>query len=106
MNSIFHPYIRNFNVVVYIDDILNFPKTEAKHQAHVHLVLEVLKREKFFVCKAKSSSAQQEIKYLGHIVDKRGIRPDPKKVEVVQIWPVHNYVCFVLKTVIGRYAHT
>jgi hypothetical protein len=77
MISIFHPYIRKF-VVVYID-ILIFSKTKAKHQAHVRLVLEALKREKFYMCKAKSSFAQKEIKYLGHIVDKQGIRPDPKK---------------------------
>jgi hypothetical protein len=71
MNSILHPYIRKF-LVVYIHDIIIFSKTEAEHQAHVRLVLKVLKREKFFVCKAKSSFAQTEIKYLGHIVDKRG----------------------------------
>jgi hypothetical protein len=87
MNSILHPYIRKF-VVVYIDDMLVFSKTEAEYQTHVRLVLEVLRREKFFVCKAKSSFAQKEIKYLGHIVNKQGIRPNPKKVEAVQTWPV------------------
>jgi hypothetical protein len=87
MKSILHLYIRKF-VVVYTDDILISSKTEAEHQAHVRLVLEGFKREKFFVCKAKSSFAQKEVKYLGHIVNKHGIRPDPKKVEVVQTWPV------------------
>jgi hypothetical protein len=29
---------------------------------------------------------------LGHIVDKQGIRPDPKKVEAVQTWPVPKKV--------------
>jgi hypothetical protein len=83
MNSILHPYIRKF-VVVYLEDIQIFSKSEAEHQPHVPLVLEVLKRERFFVCKAKSSFAQSEIKNLGHIVDKQGIRPDPKKVEAVR----------------------
>jgi hypothetical protein len=87
MNSNFHPYIRKF-VVVYIDDIMFFSKIEAEHQAYVRLVLEALKREKFYVCKAKFNFAQKEIKYLGHIVDKQGICPDPKKVEAVQTWPV------------------
>jgi hypothetical protein len=58
----------------------------------VRFVLEVFKREKFFVCKAKSSFAQKEVKYLGHIVDKQGICPDPKKVEAVLTWPNPNNV--------------
>jgi hypothetical protein len=66
MNSIFHPYIRKI-VVVYIDDILIFSRTEAEHKAYVRLVLKMLRHEKFYVCKAKSSFAQKEIKYLGHI---------------------------------------
>jgi hypothetical protein len=45
--------------------------------------LKCLNEKGFFVCKAKSSFAESEIKYLGHIVDKQGIRPDPKKVEAV-----------------------
>jgi hypothetical protein len=58
----------------------------------VRLVLEVLKREKFYTCKSKSSFAQKKIRYLGHIVDKQGIRPNPKKVEAVQTWPVPENV--------------
>ena len=91
MNRIFHPYIRKF-VVVYIDDILVFSKTEAEHQAHLRIVLDLLRQERFYVCKAKSMFAQTEVRYLGHIVDSEGIRPDPKKVEAVQSWPVPKNV--------------
>jgi ribosomal protein L31 len=44
------------------------------------------------VCKVKSTFAAEEIKFLGHIVNSESIRPDPKKVEVVQNWPVPKNV--------------
>ena len=91
MNSIFAPYLKKF-VVVYLDDILIFSRSEEEHKAHVQLVLDVLRREKFYVTKAKSRFAQTEIQYLGHIVNAQGIRPDPKKVSAVQSWPVPKNV--------------
>ena len=91
MNSIFAPYLRQF-VVVYLDDILIYSKTEAEHQAHLQLVLEILRREKFYAAKAKSRFCQTEIRYLGHIVSAKGIQPDPQKVEAVQNWKVPTNV--------------
>ena len=58
----------------------------------MRLVLDVLRREQFYVTKAKSSFAQTAIQYLGHIVNVQGIRPDPKKVSAVQSWPVPKNV--------------
>ena len=112
MNSIFAPYLKRF-VVVYLDDILIFSKSEAEHQAHVRMVLEVLEREKFYVTKAKSRFAQTEIQYLGHVVNAQGVRPDPKKVSAVQSWPVPQNVhdvrsflglCNYFRKFIGHYS--
>jgi hypothetical protein len=83
MNSIFHSYLRKF-IVVYLDNILIYSKSAEEHQAHVRLVLETLRREKFYVCKAKSSFANSETRFLGHVISVEGIRPDPKKVKLVQ----------------------
>jgi hypothetical protein len=58
----------------------------------VRLVLEALKREKFYVCIAKFSFAQKGVQQLGPHCGKQGIRPDPKKVEVVQTWRVPKNV--------------
>lgn len=52
----------------------------------------MLRRKNFLVTKAKSSFAQTEIKYLGHIVNKQSICPDPKKVSAIQEWPVSRNV--------------
>src|SRR3569833_3290808 len=86
MYSIFSPYLKKF-VVLYLDDILIFSKSEEEHQAHVRLVLDVLRREQFYVTKAKSRFAQTEIQYLGQIVNAQGIRPDPKIVKTKQTKP-------------------
>jgi hypothetical protein len=91
MNSIFHPYTRKF-IIVYIDAILIFSKTEAGHQPRVRLIPKVLRREEFYMCKANINLAQKEIKLLGHIVNEQGIRLNPKKVEAVQTWPVPKNV--------------
>jgi hypothetical protein len=67
---------------------LIYSKSADKHKLHVRQVLELLRSNHFYVCKAKSSFASEETKFPGHIVSAKGIRPDPKKVAAVQEWPV------------------
>ncbi|XP_025628608.1 uncharacterized protein [Arachis hypogaea] len=46
MNKIFHPYLDKF-VVVFINDILIYSKTEDEHAEHLRTVLQILKDRKF-----------------------------------------------------------
>jgi hypothetical protein len=87
INSVFHPFLRRF-VVVHLDDILIYSKSAKEHKLHVKQILELLRSNRFYDCKAKSSFASEETKILGHIVSAKGIRPDPKKIAAVQEWPV------------------
>jgi len=47
MNHIFHTYLDCF-VVVFIDDILIYSKSEEEHADHLRIVLQVLKEKKLY----------------------------------------------------------
>jgi len=47
MNRIFHTYLDRF-VVVFIDDILIYSKSEEEHAEHLRIVLQVLKEKKLY----------------------------------------------------------
>jgi len=47
MNRIFHDYLDHF-VVVFIDDIFIYSKTEEEHAEHLKIVLQVLKEKKLY----------------------------------------------------------
>ena len=73
--------------VVYLDDILVFSKTPEEHVAHVEAVLARLEANKYYAKLSKCDFFKSEVKFLGHVVTAEGVKPDPKKVEVVQNWP-------------------
>ena len=74
-------------VIVYLDDILIYSKSPEEHLAHLESVLQTLSDNKLFAQLPKCLFNTDSVEYLGHIVSKEGIRPDPKKTEVVQTWP-------------------
>lgn len=82
MNDIFRPYLDDF-VAVYLDDILIYSKSAEEHERHLRLVLDSLRKEKFYVALPKCEFAKQEIKFLGHIVGADGIKVNPEKVAAV-----------------------
>ena len=73
---------------VYLDDIVIYSDTIEDHMKHVQLVLDVLRREKFFLGADKMNFFASKLKILGHIVDEEGIAMDPHKVDSVQNWKV------------------
>lgn len=78
---------------VFIDDIIIFSKTHAQHVLDVEKVLRRLKDANLFVNLAKCSFAQQEVKFLGHVISKGGeVRMDPALVEKVRNMPLPTTV--------------
>ena len=87
MNDIFRTLIAEGIVVVYLDDILIFTRTEEKHKRAVWRVLEVLAEHKLFLRPEKCEFHWKEIEYLRLVISENKVAMDPVKVAGVCDWP-------------------
>ncbi|WVZ49155.1 hypothetical protein U9M48_000532 [Paspalum notatum var. saurae] len=87
MNSVFMDYLDKF-VIIFIDDILVYSKTEAEHEEHLRLVLQRLREHRLYAKLSKCEFWIDEVPFLGHIVSKGGIAVDPRKVSAVVNWEI------------------
>jgi len=79
MNSVFMPELDKF-VVVFIDDILVYSKSEEEHANHLHVVLQRLRDHQLYAKFSKCEFWLDSVKFLGHTISKDGIAVDPSKV--------------------------
>ena len=80
MNHILRKYLRDF-VFVYLDDIIIYSKTWKGYLNHLRLVFEALRGAGLMVKVKKCEFAKKELKFLGHVINKEGIRTNPEKIE-------------------------
>lgn len=89
--EVFHNTFKNiFNfdgVAIYIDDILVWGETIEEHNIRLRKVLETAKRNGIKLNKEKCKFALKEIKYMGHIITDKGVRPDNSKIEAILKMP-------------------
>jgi ribonuclease HI len=71
-------------VVIYLDGITVFSKTNIEHHSHLNKVFLKCRRFGLSLNPKKSLFAMQEGKLLGHIVSAEGVRIDPNRVEAIQ----------------------
>ncbi|CAJ0597700.1 unnamed protein product [Cylicocyclus nassatus] len=83
----FKKYIRARSIFIYIDDLIITSETPEEHLADID---EVLGKIEIIGMKLKASKcefAKEEIKFLGFILSKEGIRSNPDKTKAIDNYP-------------------
>ncbi|WVZ52490.1 hypothetical protein U9M48_003544, partial [Paspalum notatum var. saurae] len=73
-------------VVVFIDDILIYSKSEEEHEEHLKIILMRLREHKLYAKFSKCAFWLKEVSFLGHILSEKGVAVDPSKVKDVLNW--------------------
>jgi hypothetical protein len=75
------------HVMVYIDDLIIFSTTFQEHLRDLEAVFKRLKQAGMKLKPTKCEWAKEEVQFLGHIVSRIGIRPDPTNTNKVKTFP-------------------
>jgi hypothetical protein len=82
MNKVFMEYLDKF-VVVFINDILVYSRSEEEHEHHLCLALQKLREHRLYAKLSKCEFWMKQVAFLGHVISKGGISVDPSKVQDV-----------------------
>jgi hypothetical protein len=85
INNVLREYLDVF-VIVYLDDILIFSKTEKEYKEHVRKILRRLINENLRIKIEKTEFHAKEVDFLGFVVGQKGVKIDKKKVQIVLDW--------------------
>ncbi|GJU54191.1 putative reverse transcriptase domain-containing protein [Tanacetum coccineum] len=83
MNWVCKPYLEKF-MIVFIDDILIYSKSNQEHEEHLKLILELLKKEELYAKSSKCEFWIPKVQFLGHVIDSKGIHVDPAKIDSIK----------------------
>ncbi|GJS48152.1 putative nucleotidyltransferase, ribonuclease H [Tanacetum coccineum] len=84
MNRIFHKYLDKF-VIVFIDEILVYSKSEVEHERHLRIVLEILRQKKLYAKFSKCEFCTAVVS-SGHIVYAEQHHMDPSWLKLITKW--------------------
>ena len=91
MNKVFMDFLDKF-VVVFIDDILIYSKSQDEQKEHLRAVLQRLRDHQLYAKFSKCEFWLQQVGFLGHILSAEGISVDPSKVKNVLDWSAPTIV--------------
>ena len=79
--------MQGHEVFVYLDDIVVYARTLTEHDEKCRRLFDRLRKAKLSLQPDKCEFLKKEVIYLGHIISKDGVKPNPEKVEAVRNFP-------------------
>ncbi|CAI4220936.1 unnamed protein product, partial [Auanema sp. JU1783] len=79
-------YVR-CKLFVYLDDLLLVSETAQEHLKDIEELLAAIERMNLKIKLKKCSFACKEVKFLGFVVGRTGIKPDPNKIKAIKEYP-------------------
>ena len=83
MNDILQSFLDDF-IIVYLNDIFVYSKTEEEHCMHIKKVLQVLLDNSLYTHPDKCTFFQTTIKFCGHIVIEGEVCMNSRKLTAIQ----------------------
>ena len=80
--------LRCSRCLVYLDDIISFGTTFGDALDNLTSIFEGLRTYGLQLKSTKCHLFQTSVPFLGHVVGRRGLECDPKKIEDIKCWPV------------------
>ena len=80
--------LQNEICLVYLDDIIVFSTSLQEHMVNLEKVFQRLRESNFKIQMDKSEFLKLETVYLGHIISKDGIKPNPDKISAIKRYPI------------------
>ena len=76
------------SVATFIDDICVFTRSWEEHETTLRQVLKILQDNHLQVSLKKCAFGRKELKFLGHIIGRDGIKCDPARCAAIADWPI------------------
>ena len=80
--------LQRLRCLVYLDDIISFGTTFDDALDNLTFIFERFRSYGLQLKSAKCHLFRTSVPFLGHVVGRRGLECDPKKIEDIKAWPV------------------
>ena len=79
--------LQGLEIFVYMDDIVIYAHSLEEHTRKLKNLLQRLEAANLTLQPEKCKFLKKEVAYLGHVISREGVKPNPKKVEAVRKFP-------------------